>query len=176
MPEERFGASTTEEAIIEKISKENKELKEKQEKYHDIIVQLKRKLETESKGLKEVKTKELNKGCEDTELKDHFLNCIEEIRKDIIKRNVISARQVKTARPIKGRLPFQTSREGSAAEDNIYMPKLSNFTAGDKRRVIKMLLGNEAVLMKIYEALFTKGGKNPVTTLPNSNKNTRFYM
>jgi hypothetical protein len=78
------------------------------------------------------------------------------VRKEIVRRNVVTARQVKTARPLKERVGLYTDR---TAQGSVFNPKLSNFTAGDKRKVIKMLLGNEVVLKKIYDALFSNQGR-----------------
>ena len=70
---------------------------------------------------------------------------------------MVTARQVKTARALKERTGLYTDR---TVQSNVFNPKLSNFTAGDKRKVIKMLLGNEVVLRKVYDALFVKEGKS----------------
>lgn len=167
LPDQQPGKGSSEETLAKKLTKENEEMRARQEKYDEIISQLRYKVETESKGLESLKARESGKSGEDKELKSHFLSCIEEVRKDIVRRNVATARQVKTARPIKERALLHTDR---SAQSNLLNPKLSNFTAGDKRKVIKMLLGNETVLRKIYDVLFTKTSRSPAAVFSSSSK------
>ena len=70
------------------------------------------------------------------DLEEFFLQCIEEVRKDIMKRRAITHNQTMK----------------HATKQN----KLEEFTSTDKRKVIELLLSNESVLCFLYEKLFPK--------------------
>ena len=84
------------------------------------------------------------------ELEEFFLQCIEEVRKDIVKRKSLAAAQKKNV--------LRSASRGSLAkgsvDDDLPSAKLDQFTATDKRKVIELLMSNENVLLFLYEKLF----------------------
>jgi len=164
-----------EEDQIRKIQKENDDYKSKQSKYEEIISQLKHRLENEKKSLKDIKSKTAyGQGFEKLEIKEQFLNCIEEIRKEVSRRRVQNSKTQKIAKAMENRSGLMTSKSNKKtafspmspiADDTESRPKLNSFTAGDKRKVVEMLLSNESVLMKIYENLYTNNSANKKTQL-----------
>jgi hypothetical protein len=87
---------------------------------------------------------------ERNELEDFFLDCVEEVRKDIHRRRTTSATY-----SIKKNLKKSTSTKAldPDTQDN-QQPKLEQYTTTDKKRVIELLMSNENVLLFLYEKLF----------------------
>lgn len=56
--------------------------------YNDKIVELRRKLEQEKKKVTQEKTKSVTNTIEKNDLEQLFVRCVEEVRKDIIKRRL----------------------------------------------------------------------------------------
>ena len=151
LPGEKGDAN--EEVAREKLQNENSELVGKQEKYEDIISQLKGRVESEKKTLRELKSSIILDDPEKSELKEYFINCIEDVRGDIMRRRLAA----RSARAIENRLGGTLSMKRLVATPMLEIetkPKLNNFMPSDKIKVIEMLLSNETVLMKIYQALF----------------------
>ena len=83
------------------------------------------------------------------ELEEFFLECIEEVKKNIKKRKEM---QMKNTR-------FSKSTAKSTVSTSSKEPKLAGFASQDKAKVIELLMENDNVLLFLYEKLF------PVTTL-----------
>lgn len=73
-----------------KLAKENAELKERELKYVDTIKHLKSSIDVEKKHARSLKADKVNFLTQRNELEEFFLQCIEEVRKDIVKRKSIS--------------------------------------------------------------------------------------
>lgn len=96
--------------------------------------------------MNQLKSATTNFIIEKGELEEFFLGCIEEVRKDILKRRMRSfSYQSKSNRilPRTGSERFFKSKEADV--------RLNNFTDTDKRKVIEMMISNERVLMFLYE-------------------------
>ena len=106
--------------------------------------------------MNQLKTATTNFVMEKGELKEFFLACIEEVRKDILKRRMRSfSYQSKSNRilPKVGSERFFKSKEADV--------RLNNFTETDKKKVIEMMISNERVLTFLYDQLFPQ--KQPTT-------------
>lgn len=75
---------------------------------------------------------------EKSEMENLFLDCVEEVKKEIGHRRAKSLRSQKF--PLKSKL--------------IPNQKLEMFSAADKRKILELLISNEQVLIMLYEKLF----------------------
>jgi hypothetical protein len=73
-----------------KIVRENAELKEKEIKYVETIRHLKNQIDAEKKNARTLRADKVNFMMQRNELEEFFLQCIEEVRKDIVKRRTIT--------------------------------------------------------------------------------------
>eukprot|EP00743_Colponemidia_sp_Colp-15_P003311 GILK01003576.1.p1 GENE.GILK01003576.1~~GILK01003576.1.p1 ORF type:complete len:525 (+),score=74.49 GILK01003576.1:89-1663(+) len=112
-------------------------------RYVEIISHLKGQLEQEKKNVRILKAAKSTFVSEKNELEEFFLQCVEEVRKEIMKRRARSSAHRLSA-------PVSRNQRHPASE----MPQLDEFTAADRRRVIELLLSNEDVLIFLYERLF----------------------
>ncbi len=141
LPDEvkRMDEAAAEGHALSKLAKENLELQSRGQKYEDIVGQLKHRLEMENKELKELRTQKATENTDRSDIREHFLNCIEEIRKDIGRRRLATAKQTRASRAFLNRVEVGGSsskrapHRQTAGENPDSRPKLSTFTAADKR-------------------------------------------
>lgn len=100
----------------------------------------------------------INMSTERNELESLFIECIEEVRKEIMKRRLKNE--------IYNRKKFQqlerSSDEAKEFEESLLRlaqlaknrVKVSDFTGKDKSHILDLFVNNERTLLKIYEALF----------------------
>lgn len=74
-----------------KIVRENAELKEREVKYAETIRHLKNQIDSEKKNARSLRADKVNFMMQRNELEEFFLQCIEEVRKDIVKRRSITS-------------------------------------------------------------------------------------
>ena len=115
-------------------------------------------LEKERLKGKRVVADKVNENTEKNELEGLFVDCIEEVRKDIMKRRLKNE--------IYNKKKFQqvdrNSDEAREFEESLLKlaqlaksrVKLSDFTVRDKCNLLDLFVNNEKTLLKIYEALF----------------------
>jgi hypothetical protein len=106
-------------------------------------------LENERKKTKELEGGKANYLSGKNELEEFFLECVEEVKKNIKKRKEF---QIKNTKYSKGTVK-------STVSTNSKEPKLAGFASQDKAKVIELLMENDNVLLFLYEKLF------PVTSL-----------
>jgi hypothetical protein len=66
-------------------------LREKEVKYVDTIKHLKNQIDSEKKNARSLRAEKVNFIMQKNELEEFFLSCIEEVRKDIVKRRSITS-------------------------------------------------------------------------------------
>jgi hypothetical protein len=77
------------------------------------------------------------------EMEDLFLQCVDEVRRDIVKRRGVTL-----------------AKNGGKLDPDVNLKiKTSHFTGTDKKNVIDLLLSNENVLLFIYDKLFPRTSK-----------------
>ena len=76
--------------------------------------------------------------------------CVDETRKDIERRRAVTFSR---HRNLNSSLHKMSSKKDDSLESAI---KNEQFTAGDKRKVLELLLSNENVLLFLYEKLFPR--------------------
>lgn len=74
-----------------KVIQENAELKDRELKYAETIRHLKNQIDSEKKNARSLRAEKVNFMMQRNELEEFFLQCIEEVRKDIVKRKAITA-------------------------------------------------------------------------------------
>lgn len=126
--------------------------------YTDAIRDLKSIIDREREKQKKVNAEKINTATEKNELENLFVDCIEEVRKEIMKRRLKNE--------IYSRKKFQnlekSSEEAKEFEESLLRlaqlaknrVKISDFTSRDKSHLLDLFVNNEKTLLKIYEALF----------------------
>ena len=132
--------------------------------YTDAIRDLKAIIDKEKKQAKKVVADRINMSTERNELESLFIECIEEVRKEIMKRRLKNE--------IYNRKKFQkldkSSEEAKEFEESLLKlaqlaknrVKVSDFTSKDKAHILDLFVNNERTLLKIYEALFPHRAAN----------------
>jgi hypothetical protein len=139
--------------LLDVAMKQHDELASKESKYHEIIAQLQHHLEAEKKVLRDLRGQKTHDNFEKSELREQFLNCIEEVRKDIVRRRVQTAADTKLRKTFQSRADTAAARRKDLrstwrptapmygtqrnlppqVEDSDPRPKLGSFTARDRR-------------------------------------------
>jgi hypothetical protein len=109
------------------------------------INHLKNQIQIQKKTLKLQKAVHASYFLEKGELEDFFINCIEEVKKDIIRRRSQNSNS--------NRLTYSVSAKSIQKADEV---NLSEFTAGDKRKVIELLLSQDDVIRSIRTLIFPR--------------------
>ena len=147
-------------------------------------------IDREKKQQKKVVAEKINMSTERNELESLFIECIEEVRKEIMKRRLKNE--------IYNRKKFQqldkSSEEAKEFEESLLRlaqlaknrVKVSDFTARDKSHILDLFVNNERTLLKIYEALFphraapqnqfSQMPPQPMTLMENSFNNSIHMM
>jgi len=126
--------------------------------YNDGIRELKKAVELEKHKQRRVQAEKVHNTSQRNELEILFVDCIEEVRKDIMKRrlkNEIYNRKKfqKIEKSTEEAKEFEESllRLAQLAKNRV---KLTDFTNRDKCNLLDLFVNNEKTLLKIYEALF----------------------
>jgi DNA phosphorothioation-dependent restriction protein DptG len=126
--------------------------------YTDAIRDLKIIIDKERTSQRRQNAEKVNYSAEKNELETLFVDCIEEVRKEIMKRRLKNE--------IYNRKKFQrmekSSEEAKEFEESLLRlaqlaknrVKISDFTNRDKGHLLDLFVNNEKTLLKIYEALF----------------------
>lgn len=135
----------------ERLRADAMDLRRKLEERDNLIWELRAKLENERKSSKWAQSDKANKLTKKNELEDLFLDCVEEVRKDIARRRAMSAtysnKKLNMRKSMSTRSLAEATSEPEAA-------RIGQYTATDKRKVIELLMSNENVLLFLYEKLF----------------------
>jgi len=93
-------------------------------------------------------------------MEELFLMCVEETRKDIERRRAVTLGRHRNLNSV-------LHKASSSKKDDSLASAVKNeqFTAGDKRKVLELLLSNENVLLFLYEKLFPRAS---ITNLAQS--------
>lgn len=99
---------------------------------------------------------------ERNDLEQLFVKCVEDMRKEIMKRRIKTEIAHTRNKPIN---PYNTVKETSSEFESTLVKladmakgrvKHEEFTQKDRNTVLDLFVNNEKVLMKIHEALFPK--------------------
>eukprot|EP00347_Sterkiella_histriomuscorum_P023615 403333985 len=132
--------------------------------YNDTIKELKIQIEREKNKLRLNQAEKVNNNTEKNELESLFVDCIEEVRKDIMKRrlkneiyNKKKFQQIEKNSEEAREFEESLLRLASLAKNRI---KITDFTVRDKCNLLDLFVNNEKTLLKIYEALFPHRASN----------------
>ncbi|CAG9316631.1 unnamed protein product [Blepharisma stoltei] len=107
--------------------------------YNEAIKHYKNTIDNEKKKFKSAAAQQSSIYLEKVDSESLFLECVEEVRKEVQRRKAKSMSQQKYGRRTK-------SSERKTRQDA--------FTPGDKRKILELLISNEQVLIMLYERLF----------------------
>lgn len=115
-----------------------KYLKNFEERYEERMGRLKTEIKEEKKRILSTSVQHSSNYFEKSELEVLFLSCVDEVRKEVIKRRTqnLFAQKYSKRSPSPGRLDRNA------------------LTSADKRKVLELLVSNEKVLILIFEKLF----------------------
>lgn len=138
-------------SIQDEVLQENKEMKMREDMYEETIRHLRNQMDLLKKSSVKLKRDKVKFSQDKTDLEEFFLQCIEEVKKDILKRRALSRSQ--SAKKVIRNVASH-SDGGSSSRRLKETGKLADFTSTDKRKVIELLLSNESILLFLYEKLF----------------------
>ena len=150
--------------------------------YMEIVQELKNTLNKERNQQRKTNGEQANAVADRSELEAVFVSCIEEVRKDIMKR------RLKTEL-VNKKSATETSVEAKQFEESLMRlvqlaknkVKIKDFTQKDKYNLLDLFVNNEKTLLKIYEALFPQKQLSlypigqAITATANSSKATTMY-
>ena len=119
-------------------------------RYTETIRHLNQQMDVMKKSIRKLKKEKVNQYSERNELEEFFLSCIDEVRKEILKRRAIFS---KRSQKHLTKASLQMIEGQAASKVN-----LTDFTSTDRRKVIELRLSNESVLMFLYDKLFPRKG------------------
>lgn len=136
------------------------------------------------KKMRRLQASETDEVSRKNELEAVFVESVEEVRKEIMRRRMKN--EVATKKKFRG---FETKNAEEAAQFEQSLLKLANlakkrvklgdFTATDKFNILDLFVNNETTLLKLYESLFphrasslpTAAPEGPVSALSASARN-----
>lgn len=128
--------------------------------YTETIKDVKMRNERLKGHIKKEKSKNVNQTVERGDLESLFVDCVEEVRRNVIKRRlkaeIIGKKKI-------GKFD-ENSDEAKEFEESLLKlanlakerVKLTEFTAHDKNNLLDLFVNNERTLLRIYEILFPK--------------------
>lgn len=117
-----------------------------QSKFVSTIKHLQSQIEIQKKSMKVQNAVCANYFLEKGELEDFFIDCIEEVKKDIKRR--------KSQQILYGKSASNSSKSLLKAADEEV--SLKEFTVTDKRKVVELIVGQEEVIRMLQEMIFPK--------------------
>lgn len=128
--------------------------------YTNSIQEMKLRLDKAKGALRREKSKHVNEIIEKSDFENLFVDCVEDVRKNVIKRRlkaeIIGKKKI-------GKFD-ENSEEAKEFEDSLLKlanlakdrVKFSEFTTADRNNLLDLFVNNEKTLLKIYEILFPK--------------------
>ena len=133
--------------------------------YNNTISELKLRNERTKTQLRKEKSKHVNDVIEKGDLETLFVDCVEEVRRQVIKRRlkaeIIGRKKIgKFDHASDEAKEFEESllKLANLAKDRV---KFSEFTAQDRNNLLDLFVNNEKTLLRIYEVLFPKKAGQP---------------
>jgi hypothetical protein len=114
-------------------------------KYFNTIKHLQNQISIQKKSMKMQKSVHASYFLEKGELEDFFLDCIEEVKKDIRKRKSQNIQNSK--------LTFSSSAKSLHKTEEV---SLTDFKLSDKKKVVELVVAREEVIKLLQELIFPK--------------------
>jgi len=154
--------------------------------YNDSISEQKLRFERLKTQLRKEKSKNVNEVLEKGDLENLFVDCVEDVRRNVIKRRLKS--EIIGKKKI-GKFD-ENSEEAREFEESLLKlanlakerVKFSEFTTQDRNNLLDLFVNNEKTLLKVYEILFPKRGQQhqntsslkQISVLKNSSDTIKF--
>eukprot|EP00403_Amphidinium_massartii_P016791 CAMPEP_0178427796 /NCGR_PEP_ID=MMETSP0689_2-20121128/29930_1 /TAXON_ID=160604 /ORGANISM="Amphidinium massartii, Strain CS-259" /LENGTH=341 /DNA_ID=CAMNT_0020049515 /DNA_START=92 /DNA_END=1113 /DNA_ORIENTATION=- len=123
---------------------------ELEQRYQNCVRRLKQQLDTEQRLAQKMRTIADRQFTEPSELESFFGECIDKVKADISERRRQKEDYHRKLHPV----PKKEKGKQQMFE-NTYLPvKIDDFSPGDRRKVIELLLSSEQVLRFLYDKLF----------------------
>jgi hypothetical protein len=136
-------------------------------------------------SLRKEKSKNVNDVIEKGDLENLFVDCVEDVRRNVIKRRlkaeIIGKKKIGKFDENSGEAKeFEESllKLANLAKDRV---KFSEFTTQDRNNLLDLFVNNEKTLLKIYEILFPRkqnaqntNSLRQITSLKNSSDTIKF--
>lgn len=117
-------------------------LKKQEAKFQDTIKHFKSLIDNTKKKIKVMNAQNTSNIIEKGDLEDLFLDCIEEVRKEVISRR-------------EKMMIYQRFTKRSSSSSKV---RKNEFAPNDKKKILELLVSNEQVLVFLYEKLFPRRG------------------
>ena len=126
----------------------------------ETIKDMKMQIDREKLKARKYQADKVNENTEKNDLESLFVDCIEEVRKDIMKRRLKN--EIYNKKKMIQQQIEKNSEEAREFEESLLRLaqlaknkiKLADFTIRDKCNLLDLFVNNEKTLLKIYEALF----------------------
>lgn len=127
--------------------------------YMETIKELRGGIDRERLRTRKATADKVNETTEKNELESLFVDCIEEVRKDIMKRRLKNDIYSKKLQTVNSQKNSEEAREFEQSLLKLSQltknrVKLTDFTVRDKCMLLDLFVNNEKTLLRIYEALF----------------------
>lgn len=116
--------------------------------------------------LRKEKSKNVNEVIHKSDLENLFVDCVEEVRRSVIKRRLKN--EIVAKKKI-GRFDENTEEAKEFEESLLKLAnlakdrvKISEFTSQDRNHLLDLFVNNEKILLRIYEILFPKRTNAPL--------------
>lgn len=157
------------EVIIDKIEKTGRAI------VHELDSKLNRMRKELEKEIKQKNALLRNKATDPLgELEVLFIECVDQVRKDIYKRKVLMQQQ--QLNNLKNKDPLQPVTIEAPAQNGTRNITFEEFLMKDKQKLIEMFLTNRDVLHYIYEGIFSRFLKRKVSKDPSFLSNSHRNM
>ena len=127
--------------------------KSNEQRYLKTIKHLQNQLEAQKKTLQLQKSASANYLLEKGELEDFFIQCIEIVRKEVVRRKQSNKRIARS-------FSSKSLRNQKPKAEEV---KLESFTHNDKKKVMELFVSSEEVLSQIQQKIFPPAKKRPPT-------------
>jgi hypothetical protein len=136
--------------------------------YNETIKEQKMRCERLKTQIRKEKSKNVNDVIERGDLENLFVDCVEDVRRNVIKRRlkaeIIGKKKI-------GKFD-ENSEEAKEFEDSLLKlanlakdrVKFTEFTTQDRNNLLDLFVNNEKTLLKVYEILFPRKNQNAQNT------------
>lgn len=127
--------------------------------YNERINQLQRLVEKQKKATQQERIKNVTKVQDRTEMEQLFVDCVEDVRKDVIKRRLKS--EINNVRAKNSSASLSTQKDFEATLDKLAemakgRVKIDEFTLNDRINLLDLFVNNERTLVAVHESLYPK--------------------
>lgn len=155
--------------------------------YRAVVERLENQLQAERRLVKQLRAHAVATSAQRSELEGFFVKCIGDVKRDVSRRRTKATQRSTKTRPgaaPRGSAPASPAATAGARFDKDFgedpvaaraeSPGLEDFTATDRRKVIRRLLADDYVLQMLHQMIFGPGDEPDITQGPPPNANDKF--